>query len=230
MIEFRELDTRAVEFALAYNFEGGHTIRCLREVILFLEKIVEDPYDWPPLVFPAIPGDKPDTEPSGTLAFRPPGSPEEIVQQDAPPTMLARRALVMARELLRIVESDSANITPENVGEAIALGALLPRVLEWYNGVLKKSLDGMIAKRERLEAKAKLSRTQAAKGRKNSRTSDSEWSKIKRYIRLQHDQGISINQACKLASKQLLTSKFIGINRSIDISSDALRKRFSAAT
>lgn len=198
---------------------------CLNQIISFLEQALEDPYEWPPLVTPAIPVDESYVPPEGDSALRPPGSPAETFPRDADVTVYARRALDTARRLLHAVENDSEKITRQLVGEAIAFGALLPDILEWYDGRAERKFELFSASQEFAALKKKTSESQAAKGERNSKLTDEEWIKVSKFIREQFDQGISISRACKNASKRLLTGEFRAINKSIEISASALNKR-----
>jgi len=153
---------------------------------------------------------------AGKSHFRCPGSPSVTIELRSPINVAAGHCLAIAQELLEATATDGGHLPAETIYKAIKLGVYLPIILAWYDGQQKKCA---------IEAAERTAR-QAKNARAKSTLSDSQDAIVGQFVREKVDCGVSVSQACRQASAQLLTGTFLGIDARLDITADALRKKW----
>lgn len=236
MIELPHVSERIVslaDIALFYDIpsaglpSGRSTSQSLLTIAEFLREVIRNPFPSMVVTLPAIPpilGDETNCRTSGgkrgTRAFRPPGSPEETISTDYPSTIWAKRCLEIVERLLAALEGKSKNVPRSLINDAIEFGALIPRILEFYNDQFQAKLTTSVRRK-------KNSRTQADNARKGALLTDRQWDQVKTFIERKKKAGVSVEAACRQASAQLATSSFPRIRARIEISAGALQKRWT---
>lgn len=236
MIELPQVSERIVSLAdtaLIYDIPRAGipgakpTSQSLLTIAEFLREVIRNPF--PPMVdtFEAIPPSLDSVTTvniSGTRrgvpAFRPPGSPEETISTDFPSTIWAKRCLEIVERLLAALDGKSKNVPKSLINDAIEFGALIPRILEFYNGQFESGVNRFM-KRKAVSAR------QRERALKNVKITEDEWNLVRNFIERETKKEVSATEACRRAERQLKTGKFPRIERRIDIGAEALRKRWS---
>lgn len=206
---------------------GQPTSRSLQTIAEFLREVIRNPYPQTSFTLPAIPA-SPDSETDGGNSskkrgmspFRPPGSPAETIYSDAPSTIWAKRCLEIVERLLTALDGKSKNVPKSLINDAIEFGALIPKILEFYDGRFESGLDRYVKRNAH-------SASQREKALKNVKLTQEQWQMVKTFIGRKVKEGVSAAEACRQAERQLKTGKFPKIEGRIHIGADALRRRWT---
>ena len=198
MVEFIYADAIALESSL----RGGRPAeQTLRQAIEFLNFVEQNPY------------------PSAKITLKAETIEINLLLMDA------RQCRVLAERLLAsITSNDCPTADSVTVARAMKFTYKLLGLIEWYNGAVASHWQGHEAATELAERRKKLSIEQAGRAAGNATLSDEEKRWVISALNKEINRNPSKSAAAKKISTKLMLGKFPKIDRSVDLSSETLRK------